>query len=132
MKALSIRQPWTWLILNAGKDIENRDWSTLFRGPVLIHASKGMTNMEYDDAMETAYQILGANFKAPSYNSLERGGFVGKMEIVDCVKGHASPWFFGKYGFVIRNAQPIAFHPFRGALGFFDTDFLKLAQKGPA
>ena len=28
MKALSIRQPWAWAILHAGKDIENRDWRT--------------------------------------------------------------------------------------------------------
>lgn len=26
--ALSIRQPWAWAILHAGKDIENRDWHT--------------------------------------------------------------------------------------------------------
>lgn len=32
MKALSIRQPWAWLILHAGKDIENRVWQTRFRG----------------------------------------------------------------------------------------------------
>lgn len=24
--ALSIRQPWVWAILNASKDVENRDW----------------------------------------------------------------------------------------------------------
>lgn len=29
MIALSIRQPWAWLIINAGKDIENRDWKRL-------------------------------------------------------------------------------------------------------
>ena len=43
MKALSIRQPWAWLIVNGHKDIENRSWPTRFRGPVLIHAAKGMT-----------------------------------------------------------------------------------------
>jgi hypothetical protein len=31
--ALSIRQPWASLILFAGKDIENRNWSTATRGP---------------------------------------------------------------------------------------------------
>ncbi len=50
MKALSIRQPWAWLILHGGKDIENRDWATRFRGRVLIHASKGMTRDEWGDA----------------------------------------------------------------------------------
>lgn len=43
MKALSIRQPWAWLILHGGKDIENRSWNTNFRGRFLIHAAAGMT-----------------------------------------------------------------------------------------
>ena len=28
MKALTIKQPWAWAIIHAGKDIENRDWVT--------------------------------------------------------------------------------------------------------
>ncbi len=40
MKALSIRQPWAWLIANGYKDIENRSWRTNFRGEFLIHAGK--------------------------------------------------------------------------------------------
>lgn len=44
MKCLSIRQPWAWAILYAGKDIENRTWFTYHRGPFLLHASK-----TYDD-----------------------------------------------------------------------------------
>lgn len=52
MIALSIRQPWAWHILNSGKDIENRDWPTRFRGRVLIHASKGMTRAEYEDGQD--------------------------------------------------------------------------------
>ncbi len=30
--ALSIRQPWAWLIIHACKDVENRDWPTRVRG----------------------------------------------------------------------------------------------------
>jgi hypothetical protein len=40
MKVLSIRQPWAFLIVNGHKNIENRDWLTAYRGPVLIHAGK--------------------------------------------------------------------------------------------
>src|ERR1051326_1498970 len=40
VKALSVRQPWAWLIIYGGKDIENRDWPTSHRGPTLIHAGK--------------------------------------------------------------------------------------------
>ena len=38
MKALSIKQPWAWLIVNGFKDIENRTWRTKIRGEFLIHA----------------------------------------------------------------------------------------------
>ena len=30
--ALSIQQPWAWFIVNGYKDVENRTWSTKFRG----------------------------------------------------------------------------------------------------
>jgi hypothetical protein len=29
MKALSLMQPWAWLMVNGHKDIENRNWATL-------------------------------------------------------------------------------------------------------
>ena len=32
MKALSLRQPWAWAVVHAGKSIENRRWNT--RGTV--------------------------------------------------------------------------------------------------
>ena len=38
MKALSIQQPWAWMILYGTKRVENRTWATSFRGPFLIHA----------------------------------------------------------------------------------------------
>jgi hypothetical protein len=44
--ALSIRQPWAWLIVNGFKDLENRSWSTAFRGPVWIHAGKAWGRTE--------------------------------------------------------------------------------------
>lgn len=38
MKALSIRQPWAWLILHGGKDMENRSRRTHMRGRICVHA----------------------------------------------------------------------------------------------
>ena len=85
MKALSIRQPWAWLILNAGKDIENRDWHHALRGRILIHASKGMTRNEYRNGGDMLAEV---NFRVllPEPETLERGGIVGSVEIVDCVE----------------------------------------------
>lgn len=122
--AISIRQPWAWAIINAGKDIENRDWSTKFRGPVCIHAAKGMTGDEFNGFMRTIHHIsLSRPFPkgaaVPHSKALLRGGIIGTAEIVDCVEASNSPWFFGRYGFVLRNVQPVEFIPCKGALGFF-------------
>jgi len=120
--ALSIRQPWAWLIINAGKDIENRIWPTRFRGRVLIHASKGMTRQEYEEAMNWIVfnARLPLDFHEPQMDELQRGGIIGETEIVDCVTRSTSPWFVGKYGFVMRNTKPLPFRACRGALGFFN------------
>lgn len=121
---LSIRQPWAWAIIHAGKDVENRSWPTRFRGPFLIHASAGMTRAEYQDCRET-FETVGAvwgypdGLVMPAFAALQRGGIVGSAEIIACVDDSRSPWFFGKYGFVIANARPLPFAPMKGKLGFF-------------
>ena len=62
MLALSIRQPWASLILNAGKDIENRCWPTKVRGRILIHAAKGCTRDELEDALDFAEEACGTRY----------------------------------------------------------------------
>lgn len=126
--AISIRQPWAWLILNAGKDIENRDWPTNFRGRVLIHASKSGTQAEFENAMEFMADRgihQGRYWNTPSLKEMDRGGIVGSVEIVDCVKKSDSPWFMGEYGFVLRNPKPMPFTPWKGQLGFFNVPEIK-------
>jgi hypothetical protein len=127
MKALSIRQPWAWAIVHEGKDFENRSWPTRYRGPVLIHAAKGMTLAEWDEAMDFIDQTFPLEpterlARRARAHHCSRGGIIGQAEIVDCVTGSDSPWFFGRYGIVLRNVQPLPFQPCRGALGFFDPD----------
>ncbi len=120
MKALSIRQPWASLILRQGKDIENRDWSTKYRGRILIHAAKGCTYREFEDALCFARKALGRTISADQ-KTIQRGGIIGSVEIVDCVSASESPWFMGKYGFVLRDPRPLPFIPWKGQLGFFDV-----------
>lgn len=40
MKVLSLIQPWATLVAIGAKCIETRAWSTPYRGPIAIHASK--------------------------------------------------------------------------------------------
>jgi hypothetical protein len=129
MLALSIRQPWAWLILHAGKDVENRNWPTRVRGRVLVHAAKGMTRDEWADAWTFAHGS-GASVKAIEAglrrDTILRGGVVGTVEIVGCVSESDSRWFVGDYGFVLSNPRPLPFVPWKGALGFFDVPLASL------
>lgn len=122
--ALSIRQPWAWAIMN-GKPIENRDWPTKFRGRVLVHASKTCTKAEYEAAAEFINGQLDAKgdpLKVPPLELLDRGGIIGSVEIVDCVTESDSQWFFGQYGFVLRDPKHLPFTPIKGRLGFFNVN----------
>lgn len=124
MKALSIRQPWANLIVLAGKDIENRTWSTRYRGPILIHASQGMTYAELAEAEAFARKALGLEGAAPGTvipGTLHRGGIIGTAHVVDCVRASPSRWFMGPCGLVLANARPLPFRPCKGQLGFFDV-----------
>lgn len=116
-KALSIKQPWAWLIANGYKDIENREWSTKYRGEFLIHTGK---KPDYN-----GYGFVEQNFpliRMPSVEQMGLGGIVGKAEIVDCVTDSESEWFFGTYGFALKNATPFPFRAYRGQLGFFHVN----------
>jgi hypothetical protein len=119
--ALSVRQPWTYGIIFEAKDIENRSWKRgnpglSFRGRVCVHASKGMTRQEYEDAAHT-FRLAGAHL--PEAHNLDRGGIIGTVEIVDIVTESDSKWFFGPKGLVLRDPRPVDFIPCAGALGFF-------------
>lgn len=117
MKALSIRQPYAWLIVNGHKDIENRDWPTKFRGRVLIHAGVTYPKRDYADDAVAYRRYYG------SYPEREEmiGGIVGVATIVDCVTESESKWFNGKYGFVLADAKPLPFVRCKGLLSFFDV-----------
>lgn len=121
MIALSIRQPWAWHILHSGKDIENRDWPTKFRGRVLVHAAKGCTSGEWNLGNDPLWHCGGPTIELPPLEDLPRGGIVGSVEIVDCVAMTDSPWFVGRFGFVLRDPLLLPFTPWRGKIGFFDV-----------
>lgn len=112
--ALSIQQPWAWLIVNGFKAIENRDWPTRVRGWIGIHAGQTFDAEGYAWVRREFPQI-----DLPARDAFERGGIVGRAKLIDCVEMHDSPWFHGRYGFVLDEAAPLPFCPCPGRLGFF-------------
>ena len=122
MKALSIRQPWAWLIVNGYKDVENRDWTTKFRGELLIHASGTMSQADYQACM-LFIADMPRRWRVPAYDVLRKecGGIVGSARLTACVDFWRSNWFTGEYGFVLEDAQPLPFQPCKGKLRFFEV-----------
>lgn len=132
--ALSIMQPWAWLIVHGHKSIENRNWKPWnpglkFRGPVAIHAGKLFDKGAHDDVLRGRHPVtgeaslMGAGPAASLLSMLagkQNGGIVGVGEITGIVTQSDDEWFVGPYGIVIANARPVEFIPVTGALGFFD------------
>ncbi|MCE4056339.1 ASCH domain-containing protein [Pseudomonas sp. Au-Pse12] len=123
MKALSIRQPWAWLIIHGSKDVENRSWHTKYRGRFLVHASAGCTRKQWAEAVSFALEagLIKHPAEIPPINELLLGGIVGSVELVDSVDHSESPWYMGQKGFLLRYPKPLAFTPYKGRLGFFDV-----------
>jgi len=138
MKCLSIRAPWWWFIIYAGKDIENRSWNCHQRGPIAIQASKWWNTEDVASDFRIMQQRLKAlgtwnvtGWEPPHDDGTllhwrdlkDMGGHVvGTTEITGCVQKSESPWFFGPNGIILANSKPIAEpFPFKGKLSFFDV-----------
>lgn len=127
MKAITIKQPWASLIVEAGKDIENRSRRTHVRGWVLVHAG-----LKRDDSTTRARVGIELDCYTPDNERainavLDRenpyhGGIVGAMHISDCVDESASPWFFGPFGWVIDRVVKLPFLPCQGKQGWFNVE----------
>jgi hypothetical protein len=120
MLALSIREPWIYAILHLRKNVENRTWPTKVRGRILLHASK---QFDYDGYRWIENEM---GYILPEKDMFELGGIVGSVEITDCIKYHDSgkkipSWFFGPYGFILKDPELINFILYKGQLGFFEV-----------
>jgi len=85
IKALSLRQPWLFAIFDLAKRIENRVWPCSYRGPIWLHAAKGMTTQEVVDAIDWMSDREMMRWfddpRWPGSDHLDRGGVCGYAEI---------------------------------------------------
>lgn len=125
-RALSIRQPWAWAIINGLKGVENRTWKSNYRGRLFVHAAKYEDLDSVSWVMARAADQLGiATHQAmESYlRHRDLGCVIGEVQMIGCVEGRDArpqdPWYFGPCGFVL--SDPIRYKPIpcRGHLGIF-------------
>lgn len=112
-RALTIRQPWAWAILYAGKDIENRSWPPphhVIGHRIAIHAGKHHDRQ----AIASYIEVYGDHLP----DDLPRGAIIGSALVAGYVcddgacsspslrRYRRSPWFQGPFGWVMTDPKP--------------------------
>lgn len=130
LRCLSVRQPWAWALVMGAKDIENRSWTTDYRGPVVIHASSNKTVV--NDIVRSAREVL----PQPPFTF---SAFIGVVDVLDIVPLsedlESNPWAWGTYCWRVGNArrflEPI---PAKGKLNLYalPTEFSDRVQSAIA
>jgi hypothetical protein len=94
-RALTLKQPWLWYVLNASLDpqklLENRsrrimnwrEWDP--PGEFWLHAGKGDTPEYWSEAIAWVRARFGPDFPVPSPDAVPRYGIVGRARIIGMV-----------------------------------------------
>ena len=93
MRVLTVRQPWAWAVIWAGKSVENRSRNIAgdYRGPVAIHVAQ-----KYDEYGDLGSQVLStvtdAWMECPGHELGEvvpwRENFGAIIGVVDLIGAH--------------------------------------------
>lgn len=138
LKALSLKQPFAWLIANGYLLVDDRSWGTSYRGSILIHASKSLYEEYYH------YIKNHTHVPIPDKDQLEYGGVVGMAKLIFCGKPNELPAGLkkdqiahfrnvhpGSYGFLFEQAMPLPLLPCAGKLGIFEINVDQLLAAPP-
>ena len=118
--ALSIQQPWAWLICRGYKPLENRTWWTNYRGRFFVHAGKAFDKSGYEWVVRSG--LMPADLPSPS--SFARGGIVGAATLTGVERprsgDYLNPWRDAEqFAFLLADPVQLPFRSVRGQLGFF-------------
>ena len=132
VKVLSVKNPFAYLILQGGKDVENRTWTTDYRGRLYIHVSGDTlpfltdepnltddyarklevfldTLAEYYSKCDiekgtTAESFMNAVIDEPEIWLLKSQSIIGYVDLVDIIQNSSSPWSIeGQYHWILKN-----------------------------
>jgi hypothetical protein len=107
---LTLHGQWAAAIFMLGKDVENRTWSTPYRGPLAIHAGR---NIDRSICKELGLDPDTVHLRA----------ILGTVDLVDIVHDSRSPWAVrGHYHWVLKNPKLLAVpKPYSGRQGLFSV-----------
>lgn len=137
MKALTISQPYASLIASGEKFVENRRWSTNYRGPLAIHAGKGT---QYLDKSELASYPTGAIIavcRMVACVSLEQVRIEGPVDVP--LAGTSTTWkdiyehehTEGPFCWILDRIVRVSEYPIKGAQGLWTAPTQGLYERRP-
>jgi len=98
-KAISVKQPWAYLLCAGIKDVENRTWPLpeKYKGErMFIHAGmdrrinlSALTKDQYNDACD---KLDWNTTTVKPVDRWDRGAIIGSVRFIDCVINHPSIW----------------------------------------
>jgi len=122
MKAISLKQPWGWLVVTERKTIETRTWSTSYRGDLLICASKKPTS---NVALRNWFQ---ESFGCWAMLQLRCGVALCIAKLIDCrpmtkadEKAAMCELYPGAYAWLLADIQPIEPFAVKGSLDLYEV-----------
>lgn len=140
MKAITIAQPYPHLICLPETDprhkrVENRTWSTTYRGPLAIHA--GLSRDWIDHGEDDNGREIDDRYEIP-IDVMVFGAVVAIAQLIDCLQivdiqlgkhDRKHPWLrvhdhtSGPWCWVLQEVRPLAKPiPYRGAQGLWTFD----------
>jgi hypothetical protein len=145
MKAISILQPWATLIAIGAKKIEARSWSTSYRGPIAIHASKKFSRSQQMICnREPFFAAIMSGMKSASLSPdwPPLGAIIATAELVECIPTYGANWHIsdclrtpdepersfgdyssGRYGWLLKNVRTLETPvPAKGRLGLWEWE----------
>ncbi len=138
MKALSIKQPWAWLIVAGIKDIENRSWAPpkAFTLPqrIYIHAGLREDRNAYspgfapnDEISDQLTQREIVRWYEAHEARVTHGAIVGEVVVTAVYHDPVALWATNRaYQWHLEGAVQYALPvPYKGRLGLFEVESLR-------
>lgn len=117
MRALSVRPPWSDLIVRHGKDVENRSWVTSYRGWLYIHSGKSVAPEAYAFA-----EKLGVFLPPPK--ELAKGCIIGRAYLADISPSDSAWAIEGFHHWHLTWAEEVEPIPAKGRLGLWIPEYI--------
>lgn len=97
IRALSMRQPWAWATVHAGRDVDNRTTGTGWTGSVVLHAGSALSEHGVHDprVLATWKLCYGSGQEAVRPAQVPRGAFIGVATLKGAhraERGCCKPW----------------------------------------